>query len=190
MKKIINIILVCIAILTIVGITAVVQAQQESEIATETAQKSINYFLPYPGILPGNSLYPLKMIRDRVVSYFITDPVKKAEFYLLMADKRINAGKFLADYRKYSLVEPTISKGQNYFDQSIELAAKTKKQGINIKNLTEQLNKASEKHEEVLGVILLEIPDDYKPGIRNSIERSKKTRSSVNSLPETNKENK
>ena len=34
------------------------------------------YNLPYPGLLPDNRFYLLKMIRDRVVGMLIADPIK------------------------------------------------------------------------------------------------------------------
>lgn len=48
-----------------------------------------NYALPYPGMLPDHPLFFLKQIRDRVMEQLISDPIKKAEFYLLQADKRL-----------------------------------------------------------------------------------------------------
>lgn len=182
MKRIINTILVIVAVLTILGVTAVVRAGQDTQTATETAQKTVEYFLPYPGILPGHPLYPLKMIRDKIVSLFIIDPIKKAEYFLLMADKRVNAGKFLIDYNKISLGEPTISKGQNYLDQTLGLVEETKKQGKNVEDLISRLEKATQKHEEVLEELLLKVPEAAKPGIRNAIERSKKAQEKVREI--------
>src|SRR5260221_7243175 len=57
----------------------------------------VQYDLPYPGILPDNPLYTLKVIRDEVVSFFISDPLKKASFDILQADKRIGASLYLAE---------------------------------------------------------------------------------------------
>src|SRR3989344_6985739 len=61
--------------------------------ATDSATDQVEeYTLPYPGILPDNLLYPIKVFRDRIVSFLISDPLKKAEFNLLQADKRLQAG--------------------------------------------------------------------------------------------------
>ena len=105
MKTIVNTLLVVLAVVTMLSVTAMVSAQKDAEEATETAKTSIDYALPYPGILPGHPLYSVKMLRDRVMGWFITDPLKKAEFYLLLADKRINAGQFLVNYGKQQLGE-------------------------------------------------------------------------------------
>lgn len=181
MKTITNLILISIAVITILSVTAVVEAQKGNEIATNSAKQSIDYPLPYPGILPGNPLYPLKMLRDKIVSMFISDPVKKAEFYLLMTDKRINAGIYLINYNKVSLGEPTINKGQNYFDQALDLVGKVKKDG-NVVILFDRMEKANLKHQEVLEEVLIKVPDNAKPGIRNAIERAKKAADQIQKI--------
>src|SRR3989338_6920091 len=75
-----------------------------------------DYQLPYPGILPDNPLYNLKTLRDKVWSFLISNPSKKAEFDLLQADKRLSVAIALFDLKKYDLAEATISKGENYFE--------------------------------------------------------------------------
>ncbi len=60
----------------------------------------VEYNLPYPGILPDHPLYFLKQLRDKILDFLITDPVKKAEFYILQADKRLSMGIALTDEKK------------------------------------------------------------------------------------------
>ena len=83
------------------------------------ALERVSYDLPHPGILPDNAMYPVKMFRDRVVSMFISDPVKKAEFNLLQADKRLQAGVYLLNKEaaQAELALTAISKGENYLAQ-------------------------------------------------------------------------
>src|SRR5438105_4293482 len=62
-----------------------------------------DYKLPYPGILPDNPLYFIKTARDRLVGFLISDPVRKAEFDVLQADKRIGMGELLVSKKKWDL---------------------------------------------------------------------------------------
>src|SRR5258708_29052390 len=56
----------------------------------------INYNLAYPGsILSDNILWPLKALRDRVWLTLTVNPAKKADLYLLIADKRLADAKIL-----------------------------------------------------------------------------------------------
>lgn len=142
--------------------------------ATSGAKVKIEYTLPYPGILPGHPLYPLKMLRDRILSSFITDPLKKAEFSLLQADKRLNSGLFLLEQGKVELAEQTFSKGEVYLEQSLTEAEQAKKLGKETGALVSKLSLAVLKHQEVLTEVLGKVPDSAKPGIQNSLEKAQR----------------
>ena len=108
--------------------------------------------LPYPGLLPDHPLYFIKMIRDRFISFSIQDPVKKAEFDILQADKRLGAGVylFLEGESKYLLAESTISKGENYYDEAISKAEFAKKQGLDVRILRGEILSSLSEQKYVL----------------------------------------
>jgi hypothetical protein len=111
---------------------------------------NVSYELPFPGILPDNPLYFLKALRDNLINFFITDPVKKAEYDLLMADKRLASANALMDKKNYQLAITTLSKSGNYFDQAIQLAAQAKTQGKDVNSVLSNLWIASQKHQQVI----------------------------------------
>lgn len=126
-----------------------VEATDEVGEATGSAEEErINYELPYPGILPDHPLYPLKMIRDRIIELLTSDPVKKANFYLLQADKRLSAGILLFEKGKGDLSETTISKGQNYLEKALESAIKAKTQQDSALDIAAKISASSIKHKE------------------------------------------
>ena len=61
--------------------------------ATVSSSPKINYFLAYPGILPDNPLYKLKMVRDRIWEWLTTGRLEKANLFLLYAEKGWGRGK-------------------------------------------------------------------------------------------------
>ena len=61
------------------------------------ARPKVDYYLPYPGILPDSPMYRLKALRDRVVLMLTWDGQAKAKRQLLYADKRINAAIALVE---------------------------------------------------------------------------------------------
>lgn len=85
--------------------------------ANKNSEKSseIKYQLAYPGILPDNKFYIFKAIRDKIIERLITNPVKKIEYDLLMADKTIYASQLLADKGNIPLAKKTVLKGEHYF---------------------------------------------------------------------------
>lgn len=129
----------------------------ESAAPTSAMSKKVRYELPYPGILPDSPLYFLKAARDRVISLLISDPLKKAEFNLLQADKRVNSGVYLVNKNKDELGISTISKGINYFDEALERLSVAGDEGSDIKPLSERMYAASQKYEEVIDEIYEDI---------------------------------
>lgn len=141
------------------------------EVATPSAvsdeEATSTYTLPYPGMLPDNPFYSVKMMRDRIILFLIVDPLKKAKFHLLQADKRLQAGVYLwnEDNKKAELVISTISKGENYFEQALMLARQAKREGQDVDPLVGDLEQAARKHTEVLVVLHEEMPDPYNKEI-------------------------
>ena len=136
-----------------------------SDIATQSSSmqnEKINYELPYPGILPDNPLYILKVARDKAVSFLISDPFKKAEFDLLVSDKRLNAALFLMNNKKDALSVSTIAKSNNYFHEAVGKLIDAKKDGKDINSLAEKMKISLKKHNEVLKSIEKEIDSKYK----------------------------
>ena len=111
---------------------------------------NVSYDLPYPGILPDSPLYFLKALRDNVINLFITDQIKKADYDLLMADKRLASSASLLNKGNYQLAITTLSKSGNYFDQAIQLAAQGGTKGKDVKFTLDKLWVASQKHQQVI----------------------------------------
>lgn len=183
MKKSVNVGLIALAILTLVSITNIVRAQQNNHTAGNNSNSSnLDYPLPFPGILPGHPLYGLKMARDKIISLFITDPQKKAEFDLLMSDKRVNAAKTLADIGKIEPSRETLSKSQNYLEMGIVVLQSEKKSGNNMNNLLDRFFKASRKHQEVITQIIQNLPAKEKAAFRDLLEREKQLALKITNL--------
>src|SRR3989344_8801851 len=93
------------------------------ESATNSAQPSpttlakVDYYLPYPGVLPDSPLYKLKAMRDKVRLWLTFDEGRKAERELMYADKRINAAIALVEGSKMNLGVDTPTKAEKYLEQ-------------------------------------------------------------------------
>lgn len=126
-----------------------VQVQTTSK--STTMVKKVDYLLPFPGILPDNPLYFLKAGRDRVMDFLIVDPVRKAEFYILQADKRLGMTVQLLDKGNTTLAETTLSKGETYMEKAVSTAINYKAGGKEVPGyVVDRLTKSLAKHIEVL----------------------------------------
>lgn len=160
-----------------------VTVEGASDSAEAILENTDEYQLPYPGMLPDNPLYPLKTFRDKVVSFLITDPLKKAEFNILQADKRLQAGIYLIDKsKKYKLAIETISKGENYLDEAFLKTNDAYKQGMDTGVIRSRLEKSVSKHDSVISTLTKKSPKEFKAGFENLRSRVEKYKAQVNKL--------
>ena len=153
-------------------------AQEVSQSATESAKvKIVEYDLAYPGILPDHFLYKLKVLRDKATVFLINDPRKKADYYLLQADKGILATAMLIDQNKIDLAQETVLKAEhNYTLLTYELKKIPKKPDA---KYFQKLKTASLKHQEVLNSLIKRIPEDKQKVFTQVLEFSKRNLTTV-----------
>lgn len=159
-------------------------AQQTPESTNSARADKQEYVLPYPGLLPDSPLYFLKAIRDRAINMLMSDPLKKADFNLLQADKRLNEGSmlFAKGEKKYNLAVTTISKGENYFDEAIKQITQAKAQGKDINSVTGRFYQSSFKHEEVIKQLENKAGEDIRQGLIIQEKRVKEFQKMVKAL--------
>lgn len=152
---------------------AQMQEVKEEE-ATEGAQPTVDYYLAYPGILPDHPLYFLKMIRDRIWLFLTTDVLKKAELYLLFADKRIGATQALIEGNKPDLGVSTATKAEKYLEQAISQAERAREAGRDTTVFYETLSKAALKHEEVLLGLVDRVPQESRSVLESALDYARR----------------
>ena len=136
--------------------------------------KKVEYLLPFPGVLPDNPLYFLKAARDRIMDFLIVDPVRKAEFYILQADKRLGMTVQLLDKGNTALAETTLSKGETYMEKAISTVVNYKASGKEIPGyLVDRLTRSLAKHVEVLS---------DRPSLSGTLEQVKKLQTAADKL--------
>jgi hypothetical protein len=160
--------------------------EMSSESAGLNPIETIDYTLPYPGILPDNPLYPLKAFRDRIVSLLIADTVKKSLFDLLQADKRLQSAAYLLytnDAKHIQLAETTISKGENYFEEAVSQIEVARKQGRHVSTEIRELTVATQKHQEVLTDLKAQVPEKEKNAFVSFSKRMEHIQQILKNIP-------
>lgn len=111
----------------------------------------VEYVLPYPGILPDNPLYFLKNLRDKIIEMLISDPMNKAEFYILQADKKLNMSVMLAGSGKSTLAQEVLTQALVSRTQAVVFLETTVQSGKQVPGfVVEKLTLSLRKHQEVL----------------------------------------
>lgn len=144
----------------------------------------IDYQMPYPGILPDSPLYKFKTLRDRIVSFLISDPIKKGEFNLLTSDKRIGAAQMLYNghVKDTQLISDTVSKGENYFSEALTQVHFAKKQGANTNDLLHRMFLSNKKHLEIIDAMEIYAPASLGKSLARDEDRIKQMGNIVESL--------
>lgn len=135
----------------LLNFTPVVFAQEASSAAKI---KPVAYALPYPGMLPGNPFYFLKTFRDMLMGFFISDPLKKAEFELLQSDKALATSRALYDKGENELASQSLMESIKAFGQSLQRTKETRDEGIRVNDFVATLTLANKKHEEIISDLL------------------------------------
>lgn len=141
------------------------------EVAGEsTPSASIEYYLPYPGILPDHFLWPAKALRDRVWLFLTRDEAKRADLLLLFADKRVGMADVLIRGGKPELGVETAQKAGQYLEQALEAQTLAAQRGVDTAEFLDRLARSSLKHQEVLEALMSAAPEDARPLLNQAID--------------------
>lgn len=117
----------------------------------DIANAHVLYELPYPGLLPGHPLYPLKELRDKILIFTTRDKQKKAQLYLHLSDKNMSTALKLADEGKEQAAIDQLMLGEERFLEIPELLINIKKQGGSFPpDFVQELHLSNDKHKEVI----------------------------------------
>lgn len=137
--------------------TLVAYAQDATAFPTQIPSPTpvSSYQLPYPGMLPDNPLYFLKVIRDDIISFFISKPLEKADFALTQSDKNVEASYLMVttEQGKDDLAFKTFSQAQDYFETAITQAADARRQGYSITEMYKKLDASHKNHQLMLKAV-------------------------------------
>jgi len=139
----------------------------------DEATLKVEYYLPYPGVLPDSPLYKLKAVRDRVQLWLTFAPEEKARKELLFADKRINAAVFLVEGGKEALGVTTATKAEKYLESAANRIVGMAGEGRDVKSLLGTLVTASAKHLEILGDLETRVAGERSEAIGTAWETTK-----------------
>jgi len=141
-----------------------------------------SYDLPYPGILPGSPLYGLKAARDRLQEAMISDPLKKSNFYLLQADKRLGASILLFKQKDKDLGEQTLSKSINYLEKSVEKMIEVKKTQEDVLDIFGKVKMSSEKQKLEIERLLETSRGEEAEKLKRNLKRVEEIQNRVDSF--------
>ena len=146
-------------------------------------QEKIEYNLPYPGILPDHPLFFLKNIRDKVLELTTRDSLKKAELYLLLADKRVGMAMNLAKGGKEKNASLAFSEAEGFFAKIPQLIEISKKQGVSASSdFIQRLRLSNAKHKEIGTSLLKDLSQELNSEISKSLDVNQQIKKKLEKL--------
>lgn len=135
---------------------------QASDLAIQSnyPKPTIEYALPYPGILPDHTLYFIKVWRDQMLLFFTRDSIKKTLLYLLIADKKMSMGKQLWEKGNSQLAGVSFVEAQKHMIDAVGTIKEYKKTHIPPPGLADKLELALKKHDELFNSLLSTLPSN------------------------------
>lgn len=131
-------------------------AFSSDQVLAITPIPTVEWALPYAGILPDHPLYPIKQIRDKILLFVTRDPLKKANLELILADKHLVMGSLLWEKgESLDLAEKTFIQGEKYLLMSVSALEGMEKKEDLTPGLIEKTELAAKKHLEVLTRLML-----------------------------------
>lgn len=119
------------------------------------------YVLPYPGLMPGHKLYPIKQVFDRIYRFWVFGNFAGYKYELSLADKKLVEAKVLFEYQQYLLALKALKVSNNHFQQAFDYLVKAEKEGKDIGAKVTNLESAAERHQEVLGNLKNNLPAEF-----------------------------
>lgn len=164
-KNLINLLLVVFACFLFSSVNNIVEGTKNAKkVLSQSTEKE--YVMPYPGILPDHPFYKLKMVRDKIWEFLISDLERKAYFEILQADKRMEAARILIQIKnKNSLGISTGGKAYAYLIKIPSLIKALRERNVNVNNLIDKLEKSCLKHQSIMEKI------EAKPSVLTSGEK-------------------
>ena len=135
----------------------------------------IDYELAFPGkTLADSSFWPLKAARDQIWLFTTVDKSRKADLYLLFADKRLGASVILFEKENYDDALSSLVKGERYLELASAQEKKNRDEGLDTKDFLLRLTNASLKHAITIEEISVVAPSVVVTEVKREVNISKK----------------
>lgn len=117
-----------------------------------------DYVLPYPSVMPGNKMYVLHIIEERISKYWYFGDYGSFTYNRQLADKYLVEAKTLFEYNQHLLALRSLAKSNKYFQQMLTAIESTDRSKNGREEKVALMRSAAEKHQEILEALRNELP--------------------------------
>ena len=120
-----------------------------------------DYVLPYPSYMPGNTLYKVSRMLDKVQNFWYWGNLAQEKYHLGLSDKYLVEAKVLFEYHQYLLAVNALKRSNEQYLLVHPYIAKAAIEGKDIRTILHTFIAATVEHERVLDTIKQQIPQTF-----------------------------
>ena len=156
----------------IFSVPALALEEINKPLSSPTTINSFELFWPISaGVVSGEQLYNFKILKEDIREIFIFSNLKKAEYNITLSEKRVlEVEKLFIDKKDYTNGKKTLDIANQKREKSLSLL---KKDGENNYSgeLKTKIVKSFANQKDLLTYIMLQVSDDQKGTLRDSINQ-------------------
>jgi len=171
-KILISILVILFTVYSLWFIAPSIQAQALPPTLEEAADALIKE-LPQVKLLPGQALYFLKTIKEKIEIFTTFGAPNKAKLFLKFAEKRLAEYQTLRAQGKEELAQRALEMYTQQLDQAIKKLTEAEKQE-SLEEMADELIQTTEKHLKILIALYEKVPEPARKGIDRALEASQR----------------
>jgi hypothetical protein len=121
-----------------------------------------DYVLPYPSYMPGNKMYRVTRLIDKVKQYWYWGNISQIKYHLGLSDKYLVEAKTLMEYNQYLLATDALVRSDKEFQQLPTYVQGAKNEHVDIARYKQLIVEAGKKHTEILSTLALLVPAKFR----------------------------
>jgi hypothetical protein len=122
---------------------------------------SAEYVLPYPSAMPGNKLYKITRITDRLKNYWNIGNIAQVKYRLSLGDKYLVEAKTLFEYKQYLLATDALARSDTYIDSVFAYVQAASDQGKDMSVFRKNIQEAMLVHMVVIANMKKQLPEEF-----------------------------
>lgn len=120
------------------------------------------HVLPYPSYMPGNKLYRVTRVIDRLKKPLYFGSISRYKYHLALADKYLVEAKTLFEYKQYLLAVDALDRSDREFASIAPYIFRGMKEGKNMGAFVQKFQDASWAHISVLKNLKALLPASFE----------------------------
>lgn len=120
------------------------------------------YVLPYPSYMPGNKLYRIARIVDRLKKPFYFGSIGRVKYHSALADKYLVEAKTLFEYKQYLLALDALSRSDREVAAMVPGLTGGGKEGKDMRAFIEQAHEMCDAHIFILNGLKSQLPVTFE----------------------------